>query len=182
MVGPARETRLRRAAGAAQPAAMSMDPIRQTTDEARALARQLLAAARHASLGTLDPDTGAPLVTRIALQTDADGAPLALLSGLAAHTRALLADPRAGLMVAAEAAKGDAMTHARLSVLGRAVPAAPDEARRRRWLDRDPKARVYLDLPDFGFWRIEPLSGLLNAGFGRAFRLTAADMLQPPAA
>ncbi|WP_018001221.1 pyridoxamine 5'-phosphate oxidase family protein [Paracoccus sp. N5] len=160
---------------------MTQDPIRQTTDDARAMARDLLAQARHASLGTLDPETGAPLVTRIALQTDADGAPLALLSGLAAHSRAIAADPRVGLMLVAEAAKGDAMTHARLSILGRARPAPADEARRALWLARDPKAKVYLDLPDFRFWRIEPLSGLLNAGFGQAFRLGPADMLKPPA-
>lgn len=158
-----------------------MDPIRQTTDDARAIARHLLADARHASLGTLDPDTGTPLVTRIALQTDADGAPLALLSGLAAHSRAIAADPRVGLMLVTDAAKGDAMTHARLSILGRAVPAPADDARRARWLARDPKAKVYLDLPDFRFWRIEPVSGLLNAGFGQAFRLDPADMLKPPA-
>lgn len=160
---------------------MKQDPIRQTTDQARAIARQLLADARHASLGTLDPETGAPLVTRIALQTDADGAPLALLSGLAAHTRAITADPRVGLMLVADASKGDAMTHARLSILGRAVPAPADDARRALWLTRDPKARVYFDLPDFRFWRIEPVSGLLNAGFAQAFRLGPADMLKPPA-
>ncbi|QRZ12114.1 pyridoxamine 5'-phosphate oxidase family protein [Paracoccus methylovorus] len=160
---------------------MNKDPIRETTDDARALARQLLERARHASLGTLDPETGAPLVTRIALQSDTDGAPLALLSGLATHSRALATDPRVGLLIVAEADKGDAMTHARLSILGRALPVQPDDRRRARWLDRDPKARVYLDLPDFRFWRIEPVSGLLNAGFGQAFRLQPGDMLKPPA-
>lgn len=160
---------------------MKQDPIRQTTDQARAIARQLLADARHASLGTLDPETGTPLVTRIALQTDADGAPLALLSGLAAHTRAIAADPRVGLMLVDDAPKGDPMTHARLSILGRAVPAPADDSRRALWLARDPKARVYFDLPDFRFWRIEPVSGLLNAGFAQAFRLGPADMLKPPA-
>ncbi len=157
------------------------DPIRETDDDARALARHLLDGVRHASLGTLDPDTGVPLVTRIALQTDVDGTPLALLSGLAAHTRALAADPRAGLLVAGDPGKGDAMTHARLSILGRAVPTQPDAERRARWLARDPKAKVYLDLPDFRFWRIEPLSALLNGGFGQAFRLQPSDMLNPPA-
>lgn len=161
--------------------AMKNDPIRDTSDDARALARQLLATARHASLGTLDPDTGIPLVTRIALQTDPDGTPLALLSGLSSHSRALAADARAGLMVVADAEKGDAMTHARLSILGRAVLAPPDPERAERWLARDPKAKVYLQLPDFRFWRIELLSGLLNAGFAQAFRLTPADMLKPPA-
>ncbi|WP_211371297.1 HugZ family protein [Paracoccus limosus] len=157
-----------------------MDPIRPTDDEARALARRLIHAARHATLGSLDPASGAPLVTRIALQVDRDGVPLALLSGLAAHTRALMADPRAGLMITdAEAAKGDPMTHARLSIIARAEPAPADAARRDLWLARDPKARVYVDLPDFRFWRLVPQSALLNGGFGRAFHLDAQDLLTP---
>ncbi|MFO1140699.1 MAG: pyridoxamine 5-phosphate oxidase [Paracoccus sp. (in: a-proteobacteria)] len=160
---------------------MKPDPIRPTDDAARALARALLDAMRHASLGSIEPETGLPLVTRIAVQADRDGAPLALLSGLAAHSRALAADPRAGLLIAAEPGKGDAMTHARLSLMGRAVPAGDDPERRARWLARDPRAQVYFDLPDFRFWRIEPVAGLLNAGFGQAYRLGAADMLKPPA-
>ncbi len=160
---------------------MKPDPIRPTDDAARALARALLAEMRHASLGSIDPETGLPLVTRIAVQADADGAPLALLSGLAAHSRALAHDPRAGLLVAAAPGKGDAMTHARLSLMGHAVPATADPARRARWLANDPKAQVYIDLPDFRFWRIEPVSGLLNAGFGQAYQLTPQDMLKPPA-
>lgn len=160
---------------------MTQSPIHPTNQHARDLAHRLLGQVRHASLGTLDPDTGAPLVTRIAVQPGTDGAPLALLSGLAAHSRALMADPRAGLLIAEPAAKGDAMTHARLSLIGNALPVPMDAARRDLWLSRDPKARVYIDLPDFRLWRIEPLSGLLNAGFGQAFRLTAQDMLKPPA-
>lgn len=159
---------------------MTRNLIRPTDQAARDLARQILVQARHASLGTLDPATGTPLVTRIAMQSDADGAPLALLSGLAAHSRALAADPRAGLLLIMPSAKGDAMTHARLSVTGRAAPITMDSARRDLWLARDPKARVYIDLPDFRLWRIEPESGLLNAGFGQAFQLTAQDMLKPP--
>lgn len=160
---------------------MKPDPIRPTDDAARALARALLDAMRHASLGTIAAGTGLPLVTRIAVQPDRDGAPLALLSGLAAHSRALAQDPRAGLLIVSDPGRGDAMTHARLSLMGHAVAAAPDPERRARWLARDPKAAVYIDLPDFRFWRIEPVSGLLNAGFGQAFDLTPADMLKPPA-
>ncbi|WP_134680483.1 HugZ family protein [Paracoccus ravus] len=158
---------------------MKQEPIRPTDDEARTLARRLLAHMRHASLGSLDPETGAPLVTRIAVQIDGQGAPVALLSGLAAHSRALIADPRAGLLVTDEAAsKGDAMTHARLSILVRAEQIATTPEIREAWLARDPKAKVYIDLPDFRFWRLVPQSGLLNGGFGRAFKLAPADMLQ----
>lgn len=158
---------------------MASDPIRTTDDEARALARRMLCEMRHGVLGTLDPDTGTPLLTRIAVQTDPDGTPVALLSGLAAHTRALKVDSRVGLMVADDSVeKGDVMTHPRLSILARAVLAGDDDLRRERWLGNDPKAKVYIDLPDFCFWRIEPRSALLNGGFARAWRLDPTDMLE----
>lgn len=161
---------------------MAQDPTRPTDDQARLLARRLIHQARHAALGTIDPATGAPLVTRIALQTDLEGFPMALLSGLAAHTRALQSAASAGLLLTDDAAtKGDAMTHARLSIIGRAELAGPAPDRRARWLRNDPKATVYIDLPDFRFWRIVPISGLLNGGFGRAFVLTPADIIKPPA-
>lgn len=158
---------------------MAQDPIRPTDDDARRLAQRLIHDARHAVLGSLDPETGAPLVTRIALQVDEDGTPLALLSGLAAHSRALQADPRVGLLIAEEAAKGDPMTHARLSILAVAHAAPADPQRRERWLAKDPKARVYIDLPDFRFWRLQPQSALLNGGFGRTFRLMPQDLVIP---
>lgn len=162
---------------------MKQDPIRTTDDDARDLVRKLISEMRHAALGTLDPDSGTPLLTRIAIQADPDGTPVALLSGLAAHTRALRADPRAGLLISDDAAqKGDVMNRARLSVLARAVEAPADPERRKRWLANDPKATVYIDLPDFAFWRLELQSGLLNAGFARAYRLSPEDMLKPPAA
>ena len=50
------------------------DLIRPTDDEARTLARTLLDTARFAALGVLLPDTGAPMVTRIALARDRLGA------------------------------------------------------------------------------------------------------------
>lgn len=157
-----------------------IDPMRPTDDAAIALARALLDGARHAVLGTLDGE-GFPHLSRIGLQTDEDGAPLALLSGLAAHSRALAADPRAGLLLSGPdaGAKGSLLTRPRLSlqVMARMLPPG-DEVRRARWRERDPKSAAYLDLPDFRFWRLEPRSGLLNAGFGRAYRLTAAELLR----
>lgn len=69
------------------------DPIRPTDDEARSLARNLISDARFAALGVIDPETGAPMVTRIALVPGPDGVPLTLISSLSAHTGALAADP-----------------------------------------------------------------------------------------
>lgn len=156
------------------------DPHHAADAEAIAQARAILGAARDAVLSVLDAQ-GWPMVSRVALQTDAGGVPLAMLSGLALHTAALRADPRAALLVdapLAPEARGMALTRARLSlqVEARPVPSEEDEALRLAWVRRDPKAAVYARLPDFRLWRMRPVAGLLNAGFGRAYRLGAADL------
>lgn len=155
-------------------------PIRETDDEARVLARGLIAKARFAALGVLDPDTGAPAVSRIAIGTGPEGGIWTLVSGLSAHSRALRADPRAGLLIGEPGLKGDPLTHPRLSLSVRAHPFPPEapglSALRAHWLAGHPKSKLYLDLPDFFFLRFEVLSGLLNGGFARAYRLTPADM------
>ena len=81
------------------PTERPVDPIRPTDAEARNLARDLIATARFAALAVLDPDTGAPMVTRIALVPGTDGVPLTLISTLSAHTSALAADPRCSLLI-----------------------------------------------------------------------------------
>ena len=159
-------------------------PLRPTDDAARDTARALIAAMRHAVLAVIDPASGHPHLSRIAVQADVDGVPVALLSGIAAHSRALAADPRAGLLIAPPGAgKGDPLTQPRLSLqvaaTARPGPAASDAARRARWLTAHPRAQVFIDLPDFRFWRLAPLSGMLNAGFGTAFSLTPADLIAP---
>lgn len=163
------------------PADPRPDPYKPPDDAARDLLRRMLDDTRHAILACHDPDGGGPLLSRIAVQADPEGTPVALLSGLAVHSRALARDARAGLLIAAPPGKGDPMTQARLSLQVTAERLPEITGRRARWLERDPKARVYIDLPDFAFWRLSPVAGLLNAGFGRAFRIRPADMQKPPA-
>lgn len=152
------------------------DPIRPTDDEARALARNILRDARFAALAVL-LDDGAPQVSRIALGRDNDGMPLGFLSDLSQHSRALLADPRASLLLGEPGPKGDPLTHPRLTLNVRAVPAAaPREGLIDLWLAKFPKAAAYAGLGDFRFIRFEVASAFLNGGFGRAFRLTPADL------
>lgn len=157
-------------------------PLRPTDKDARDTAGALMAAMRHAVLAVIDPASGHPHLSRIAVQADADGLPLALLSGIAAHSRVLAADPRAGLLIAPPGGgKGDPLTQPRLSLQVTATalpgPAGSDAARRGRWLAAHPRARLFIDLPDFRFWRMAPLSGMLNAGFGAAYALTPADLI-----
>ena len=154
-------------------------PIRPTDDEARALARGLLDTARFGALGTLDPATGGPMVTRVAVGTDAEGCAVTLVSDLSAHTRALRADPRCSLLVGEPGARGDPLTHPRLTLSCRArfvARDAPDHAAlRARWLGEHPKSTLYVDFADFSFVVLDTEGAHLNGGFGRAFVLGAAD-------
>lgn len=159
-----------------QRSAMIKDPVRSTTDEARDKARQILAAMRHAVLAVNDPATGHPHLSRIACQVDAAGVPVALLSGLAIHSRALAGDPRAALLAETPGDRGDPMTWPRLSLQVTASVIADPGSLRDRWLAAHPKAAAFIDLPDFRFWRLLPQGGFLNAGFGAAFRLSPADL------
>lgn len=156
------------------------DPVASADAEARALAHRLLTEARHAALAWIDPETGTPGISRIAFGLDPQGVPMTLISGLAPHTAALRATPQAALMVGEPGDKGDPLTHPRLMLRVTAAFIARDHAAmpdlRAHWLQGHPKAQVYIDLPDFTFVRLHPQSALLNGGFARAFRLSAADL------
>lgn len=158
----------------------TVDPVRSADDEARALARDLLAGARHGALGVIDPAGGGPFVSRVALAADGDGTPLTLVSELAVHTVALRADPRAGLLVGEPGPRGDPLTHPRLSLTAHARfldrPSSEHEAARARFLAAQPKAKLYIDFADFRLVRLEVTGALLNGGFGKAWRLTPADL------
>ena len=155
------------------------DPVAPADAEARALARSLLSLG-HAALAWQDPVTGTPGISRIAFARDPEAGLLTLVSGLAPHFRALRQTPDCALMLGEVGDKGDPLTHPRLMIRARAgFVAADDPARpalRARWLDRTPKAAVYIDLPDFAFVRLHPVSALLNGGFARAYHLAPEDL------
>lgn len=154
-----------------------MDRTLPPDDAARGQARAILAGARHAALAYADPDPG---VSRIALGLSPVGQPVTLISALAPHFAALQANPACALMVGEVGEAGDPLAHPRLMIRARAAfvaPDAPDRTTlRAHWLATHPKAALYVDFADFAFVRLTPVSALLNAGFGRAFRLTPADL------
>ena len=155
------------------------DPVQPATEDALTLARQLLALG-HAALAWEDPDTGTPGISRIAFARDPDAGLLTLISGLAPHFRALRDRPDCALMLGEVGDKGDPLTHPRLMIRARAHFVAGDDparpALRDRWLQRNPKATIYIDLPDFAFVRLQPSSALLNGGFARAFHISPEDL------
>lgn len=155
---------------------MQKDPVQPADDAARSLARDLIASARIAALGVIDPESGFPMVSRIALGPGPGDGIFSLVSGLSAHSRALRADPRVSLLLGEAGAKGDPLSHPRLTLLARAEPVPASEALRDQWLADHPKAKLYLDLPDFFFLRFQPVAAALNGGFGRAYRLSPEDL------
>ncbi len=138
-------------------------------------ARCLLRKARKAALGTLQEASGAPLVTLATVATDPFGAPLLLLSGLAWHTRNLLADGRASLLIDGTGPEGDPLEGIRVSLWGR-ISQAGDEARG-RFLAHHPSASYYADFKDFAFYRLDVEGGHSVAGFGRIVTFGAQDFL-----
>ena len=156
------------------------DPIRPTDDEARALARELIATARFAALGVTDPETGTPMVSRVSVVPGPDGLPLSLVSDLALHATALKADPACALLLGEPGPKGDPLTHPRLSLQASARfirhGEAGHEALAAHYLTLQPKAKLYIGFADFSLLRFEIRRGLLNGGFGRAFVLTPEDL------
>lgn len=166
------------------PESPPVDPVprdpRQPADfDPLALGKQLLRSIRVGALGTLDPQGGHPFVTLTSVATDFDGTPFILISRLSQHTQNLLADQRASLMLS-QGGKGDPLAHPRLTLQ---VMAEPEQAPRlrARFLARHPKAQIYVDFPDFAFFRLRPLSLHLNGGFARAFDGPAALILTPVA-
>ena len=162
---------------------MAKDVIQPMDDAVRGEAKGLLRGARSAALATIGPD-GYPSASLVGLATDIDGTPVILISGLAAHTGNLAADPRASLLIS-PGGKGDPLAHARLTlkVSARKIDReAPEGVRiRRRYLARQPKSALYADFPDFSFFALAIEGVSLNGGFARAYAPSPADLMSDPA-
>jgi putative heme iron utilization protein len=140
-------------------------------------ARNLVRAATTATLATVDCDDGTPYASLVAVATLHDGRPVLLLSRLALHTRNLLADPRASLLVDRRTAGDDALANPRVTLLGR-LAATQEPAARARFLARHANAGGYADFADFGFYALAVARGHLVAGFGRITPLQANEMIE----
>jgi heme iron utilization protein len=115
---------------------------------------------------------GYPYGSLMPFALSATGSPLLLLSDLAAHTKNLLADPRACLFVGDRTGAGDAepLAGARVSLLGRAALLSQTDVgsldARARYLARHPRAAAYFELRDFRLWELSVEEARLISGFG----------------
>jgi heme iron utilization protein len=143
---------------------------------ARNDAKRLLRLARTAALATLD--ASGPLTTLIGVASDWDGAPLFLMSELARHTKNLAANPRASLLLTGEGGRGDPLNQPRITLNGVVRPRAGEDGRE-RYIQRNPKAKLYASFADFSVRRLDVETVHFNGGFGRADPLRAEDILTP---
>lgn len=134
---------------------------------------------KHGALSYI-ADDGFPGISRIALGRDKAGGLLTLISALAPHFAGLKAHPECAIMLGEPEPKGDPLTHPRLMLRARAEFTAPEErpALRAIWLSAHPKAKLYIDFTDFAFVRLTPTDVLLNAGFGKARKVSSQALLK----
>jgi hypothetical protein len=141
---------------------------------------QLLHAAAFGVLATQAAGLpGYPYASILPFVTDEQARPLFLVSGLAEHTQNLRQDPRASFLVWAAGA-GSVLTGARATLVGRAEPFQPEALLVERYLRYQPDAAQYLNLPDFGFWRLVPERLRYIAGFGRMGWIEGEALAQAP--
>ena len=126
----------------------------------------LLHSASDAALATHSTTLdGFPFSSAVPFVVDEQHRPIFLISGLAEHTRNLIANPKASLMVAKQLGEGEM---ARVSLLGEVRPIEADLSFVRRYLRYHPHAERFLQLGDFCFHRLEPTRILTVGGFAKA--------------
>ncbi|MBN8282065.1 pyridoxamine 5'-phosphate oxidase family protein [Zoogloea sp.] len=141
--------------------------------------RRLLRTGRSGALGSISVAmSGYPFVSLLPYGLDERGRPLFLLSRLAEHTKNLLADPRASLMISDEA-PGSPLESVRLTLLGTVGRVDLDEFGRARFLRYSPNSAEFLDWGDFSFFRMEPQRARFIGGFGRMGWLDAVSLNDP---
>lgn len=135
----------------------------------RAALRRVTRAARKAALATsMAGDGGSrPYVSLVTLAFDHDLSPILLLSRLADHTRNLLADGRAALLLDGTDGHANPQTGPRVTLTGTVAEDAEPRLRR-RFLARHPGAALYAGFGDFAIWRMSVERAHFVGGFGRA--------------
>ena len=148
--------------------------------EELAIIAALIRSQRVAALGTLRAE--GPFASMVAYAAEPDfGGMLLHLSRLAPHTRHLLAQPQAALLIhERDDGRDDPQTLARITLSGAATPVAAESAAyadaRACYLERLPASAPLFDFPDFVLFRFVPSEARYIGGFGRAYTLTAEHL------
>jgi heme iron utilization protein len=132
-------------------------------------ARSLLEARRLGVLTTVSSRLpGYPFASITPFSLDGQGRPVFLISGLAVHTKNLMADPRASLLVFESGFEQDPLGSARMNLLGgvRAVPEDEIASVRGAYLKDHPESAQWMGFGDFRLYRLEVTEVYYIGGFG----------------
>jgi putative heme iron utilization protein len=95
---------------------------------------------------------------------DPAGRPIFLVSSMAMHTHNLHADPRSSLFVTQPGVSGDPLGAARVTLMGKTIPARGDA--RSLYLKLHENARYWIDFDDFSLIQLEIEEIYFIGGFG----------------
>jgi heme iron utilization protein len=155
----------------------SGSPVLPLDDEGRMLAKHILATCRSGALGTLT-EARTPYVSLVGVARGGAGFFYFLVSRLSLHTQHMLVRPNVSLLLS-QSGKGDPLAHPRLSLWGSVEGITRESkkfaAARAAYLIDHPKAQLYVDFPDFLFFKMSVDGASLNGGFAKAYQLTSTE-------
>lgn len=127
----------------------------------------LLHRAPFGALATLASQMpGYPFVTALPFVTDQAHCPVFLLSGLAEHTKNLLENPQASLLVTVPQ-EVNVLEAPRMTLTGDVARFDIPAALQARYIRYQPDAAQYLELGDFAFFRMVPKRARYIGGFSQ---------------
>ncbi len=129
-------------------------------------ARTLIESNGRGVIATLIEGSGFPYGSLAEYLPVEGGDVVMFLSALAEHRRFLEVDARASLLVAPSVLEANALALPRVTLVGRVEPAAKTSELAERYVARHPGARMYIDFPDFQFFRLRVERARYIAGFG----------------
>lgn len=156
-----------------------INPVHKTDAEALKLTENLLLETKYSSLAVNDFGSDFPLVSRVAACFSKKLGLFFAASDLSLHSKCLVQDEKCSLMLG-EPGKGDGLAYARITLVGETGRMTNADDRRSQFretfLQTHPKAELYIDFADFGFYPIRLKHAYLNGGFGKAYHLDENDL------
>jgi len=141
-------------------------------------ARGLLLSQNYGVLSTLSVEVeGYPFGSVTPYCLNRQGQPVILISGIAQHTKNIIADSKVSLTVL-EFGKENVQTHGRLTYLANAKRLEADEPHsKERYFRYFPSSRKYDEVHDFSFYELELVRARYIGGFGNIHWLNQEELL-----
>ena len=117
---------------------------------------------------------GFPFGSMMPYAADELGRPIFFISSMAMHTQNLRHDPHASLLISQPDVSGDPLGAARLTLLGDATKAPPEQVGE-LYLSRYENAKFWQEYTDFGYYRLQVSAAYFIGGFGVMGWISAAD-------